>query len=136
MKKTLFSLLILVGIASAQFGHGGGGSIDLSTLLPIIADSSKWTAGSTVNAIKPRDAKTVEADSGKFGALHVTGNTTLDGNLTMQTTAAESLLLAAGGIRNEGGLRQKGEAIFGTTGATGYISRCLFVSSDELIVVL
>jgi len=96
MKKVLFIALLLPVLAVAQFGHSGGGSLDLDELLPIIADSAKWTDGSTVNAIKPRDAKTVEADSAKFGALEVTGNTILDGNLTMVTTATEQVKLGTG----------------------------------------
>jgi hypothetical protein len=56
----------------------------------------------------------VEADSGKFGALEVTGNTTLDGNLTMVNTAAESLSSpqAVSAMRRAD---NKGPAYFGAT---------------------
>jgi len=94
--KKIFLFLLFATSCFSQFGHGGGGSLDLDELLPIIADSAKWTDGSTVNSIKPRDAKTVEADSGKFGALEVTGNTILGGNLTMVTTATEQVKLGTG----------------------------------------
>jgi len=94
--KKIFLFLLFATSCFSQFGHSGGGSLDLDTLLPIIADSSDWTDGSTVNAIKPRDGKTVEADSGKFGSLEVTGNTILDGNLTMVTTATEQVKLGTG----------------------------------------
>ena len=134
MKKLVLFVLLLPALALAQsgaFGHGGS-SLDLSTLLPIIADSTDWTAGSHVHAIKPKGGKSIEADSGKFGALHVTGITTLDGELNMVTTASESLRIAAGGIRNEGGLRQKGAAIFGATGATATISTAGVVTAPAL----
>lgn len=118
MKRLLVLLLILpaLGLAQSRFGHGGGGT-SVSTMLPIIADSTDWTAGTHIHAIKPKGGKSIEADSGKFGALEVTGVTTLDGELTMVTTASESLKIAAGGIRNEGGLRQKGTATFLATTA-------------------
>jgi hypothetical protein len=98
MRKTILLILALasLGIAQARFGHGGGSSLDLDELLPIIADSSDWTDGSTVNAIKPKGAKTVEADSVKFGALEVTGNARFDGNVTMVTTAGEQVQLGTG----------------------------------------
>lgn len=54
--------------------------------------------------------------------LHVYGNTILDGNLTMNTTAAESIKVLAGGIRNEGGFRQKGLSQFGATATPVYIT--------------
>lgn len=54
--------------------------------------------------------------------LHVYGNTILDGNLTMNTTAAESIKVLAGGIRNEGELRQKGLSTFGATATPVYIT--------------
>jgi len=134
MRKVLFIALLLPVLAVAQFSVSGGGSLDLDEMLPIIADSAKWTDGSTVNAIKPRDAKTVEADSGKFGALEVTGNTTLDGNLTMVTTAAESLVIAAGGIRNEGGLINKGPAYFGATATRATIATTGKITTVDSVV--
>jgi hypothetical protein len=134
MRKTILLILALasLGIAQARFGHGGGSSLDLTTLLPIIADSTDWTAGSTVNAIKPKVGKTVEADSGKFGALEVTGNARFDGNVTLVTTASESLIVPAGGIRNEGGLLQKGAATFGATGTQATISEAGVVTAPAL----
>jgi len=135
VKRFALFILLLPALAFGQLrvsGGGSGSSLDLSTLLPIIADSTDWTDGSHIHAIKPKDGKSIEADSAKFGALHVTGITTLDGNLTMVTTAAESLRIAAGGIRNEGGLRQKGAAIFGATGATATISTAGVVTAPAL----
>jgi hypothetical protein len=55
----------------------------------------------------------VEADSVKAGSLEVTGNARFNGNVTLVTTASESLVVTAGGIRNEGGLIQKGNSSFG-----------------------
>jgi hypothetical protein len=94
--KKIFLFLLFATSCFSQFGHSGGGSLDLDTLLPIIADSSDWTAGSTVNAIKPKAGKTVEADSVKAGALEVTGNARFDGNVTMVTTAGEQVQLGTG----------------------------------------
>jgi hypothetical protein len=96
MRKTFLLLWLVPVLAFSQLTVTGGSSLDLDTLLPIIADSSKWTDGSTVNAIKPRDAKTVEADSAKVGALEVTGNARFNGNVTMVTTAGEQVRIGPG----------------------------------------
>ena len=100
MKKLVLFVLLLPALVWAQSGAFGHGGMSVSQLLPIIndaiADSSRWTAGSHVHAIKPKDGKSIEADSAKFGALHVTGNTTLDGTLTMVTTATEQVKLGTG----------------------------------------
>lgn len=93
MKRILFILLIAT-VAFGQYGHKGGSSA--SSMMVIIADSSKWTDGSTVNAIKPRNSKTVEADSVKAGALEVTGNARFNSNVTMVTTAGEQVQLGTG----------------------------------------
>lgn len=97
MKRLLALLLILpaLGLAQSRFGHGGSGT-SVSAMLPIIADSTDWTAGSHVHAIKPKGGKSIEADSGKFGALEVTGVTTLDGELNMVTIATEQVKLGTG----------------------------------------
>lgn len=96
MKRIFLLLWLLPVLAFSQLTVTGGSSLDLDTLLPIIADSSKWTDGSTVNAIKPRDGKTVEADSAKVGALEVTGNARFNSNVTMVTTAGEQVQLGTG----------------------------------------
>lgn len=51
-----------------------------------IADSNRWMAGSTVNAIKPRDGKTVEADSIKAANIIATAAVDVQGTLTLSTT--------------------------------------------------
>jgi hypothetical protein len=99
-----------------------------------IPAASKWEAGSTVNAIKPKVGKTVEADSGKFGALEVTGNARFDGNVTLVTTASESLIVPAGGIRNEGGMLQKGAATFGKTGTQATIATTGKITTPDSLV--
>ena len=110
------STLYTWGAGDYWVALGSGAGLSASDMLDAIADSSQWTAGSTTNRIKPRGGKSVQADSSLFGYLRVTGDTQLDGTLTMNTTASESLKVLAGGIRNEGGLLQKGAATFGATG--------------------
>jgi hypothetical protein len=132
MKKTFLLLWLVPVLAFSQLTVTGGSSLDLDTLLPIIADSTDWTAGSTVHAIKPKAGKTVEADSVKAGSLEVTGNARFNGNVTLVTTASESLIVPAGGIRNEGGLLQKGAATFGATGTQATISEAGVVTAPAL----
>lgn len=93
MKRILFILLIAT-VAFGQWGHKSGSSA--SSIMAIVADSTDWTAGSTVNAIKPKAGKTVEADSAKVGALEVTGNARFNSNVTMVTTAGEQFQLGTG----------------------------------------
>jgi hypothetical protein len=108
MKKTLILLIFLPVLTFGQLMvSGGGSSLDLTTLLPIISDSTLWHL---------QGADTLVTDGAlpiKVSGIRVSGTTRLDGTLTLITTASESLLIAAGGIRNEGGLIQKGNSSFG-----------------------
>jgi hypothetical protein len=131
VKRFTFFILLLPALVLGQLRVSGGGS-SVSDMMAIVADSSMWTAGTHVHAIKPRGGKSVQADTIKAGYLNVTGDTQLDGNLTMITTAAESLIIGAGGFRNEGGLLQKGPATFGATGTQATISAAGVVTAPAL----
>lgn len=88
----------------------------VSAMLPIIADSTLWHL---------QGADTLVTDGAlpiKVSGIRVSGTTRLDGTLTLITTAAESLIIGAGGFRNEGGLQQKGLAQFGATATPVYIT--------------
>jgi hypothetical protein len=131
MKKFLFTLLFctLPLIASAQmggaFGSSGGGT-PVSSMLPIIADSTLWHL---------QGADTLVTDGAlpiKVSGIRVSGTTRIDGTLTLITTASESLIIGAGGFRNEGGLRQKGAATFGATGTQATISAAGVVTAPAL----
>lgn len=73
MRRLITLLLILPALAVGQsrFGHGGSGGVSVSSLLPIIADSSKWTSGTHVHAIKPRGGKSIQADTALVGYMNV-----------------------------------------------------------------
>ncbi len=115
MKKLVLFVLLLPALALAQsgaFGHGGS-SLDLSTLLPIIADSS-W--------LKLDDADTVTTKAArdlKVPGLLVTGTSKFEGevtvrnNVTLSSSGVTELnadsLTADTGIRSEGGGLFKGD---------------------------
>jgi len=94
MKKSLILLIFLPVLAFGQFrvGGGGGGSstLDMSTLLPIIADSTLWHLQGTDTLV------TDGALPVKVSGLRVSGTTRLDGTLTMVTTTGEQVQLGTG----------------------------------------
>lgn len=127
MRRLITLLLIIPALAVGQsrFGHGG---VSVSSLLPIIADSTLWHLQGTDTLV------TDGALPIKVPGIRVTGNARLDGNLTLITTAAESLVISAGGIRNEGGLLQKGAATFGATGTQATIATTGKITTPDTLV--
>jgi hypothetical protein len=119
MKRILIALLLIATAASAQIGSGfkgRGGNASVSSMLPITADSTLWHL---------QGADTLVTDGAlpiKVSGIRVSGTTRIDGTLTLITTASESLIIGAGGFRNEGGLRQKGLSQFGATATPVYIT--------------
>jgi hypothetical protein len=98
----------------------------VSAMLPIIADSTLWHLQGTDTLV------TDGALPIKVSGIRVSGTTRIDGTLTLITTAAESLIIGAGGFRNEGGLLQKGAATFGATGTQATISAAGVVTAPAL----
>jgi hypothetical protein len=93
MRRLITLLLIIPALAVGQsrFGHGGGSStLDMSTLLPIIADSTLWHL---------QGADTLVTDGAlpiKVSGIRVSGTTRIDGTLTMNTIATEQVKLGTG----------------------------------------
>jgi hypothetical protein len=91
MKKTLILLIFLPVLTFGQLMvSGGGSSLDLTTLLPIISDSTLWHL---------QGADTLVTDGAlpiKVSGIRVSGTTRLDGTLTLITTAGEQVQLGTG----------------------------------------
>lgn len=92
MKKFVFLLLLIPVLAFPQRSYRGTSGVTLGRMLSIISDSTMWhKKGSTPD--------TILVDGGlpiRVTGLKVTGNTTLDGNLTMNTIATEQVKLGTG----------------------------------------
>lgn len=92
MRRLITLLLIIPALAVGQsrFGHGGSGGVSVSSLLPIIADSTLWHLQGTDTLV------TDGALPVKVSGLRVSGTTRLDGTLTMNTIATEQVKLGTG----------------------------------------